>query len=161
MLFEVLISVLLFVLMVLMFAAVVSAAHRASEFGNGYAQAVSLAQKKIDQMQELGFTGVYTTSTMTATGTDQVADANPTVSGTPPALGSSITYTFTTVDKLDHYFATNGTTSKPSGTIVVTPYQTSGTVTLLQAQVTVTWPQPSGPNSSYTINTIIPKSVLF
>jgi prepilin-type N-terminal cleavage/methylation domain-containing protein len=76
-LIEVIVAMTLFSLATLVFAALFPAAARTSRMNNQYAQAVSLAQHKIDQMRAVGYGRLDYTDLLAASIIDATPNASP------------------------------------------------------------------------------------
>jgi len=86
---EVLISMSVFVVLTIIFAASVPLAHRSAKLNGQYSQAISLCQHKIDQLRAVGYGRINYTELSDA----GIIDDSPT---SPP-------YRFTEVDNVDDY----------------------------------------------------------
>lgn len=160
-LIEVLFALFIFLVMVLMFASVTVATARSSRFGNSYAQAASLAQHKIDQIETEGFDTIVSNPTKLAA--DGVTDGPGMSTGNLPNKNSSLTVAFTDVDHLSSFFyaakdaAGMALPDSASGTIVFTPYPAgqSSAARMLQATITISWRDQSHARSTYTTQALI------
>lgn len=147
-LIEVTIAMMIFLMMVLMFAAVFPLAVRGSLFSNNYAQAVSLCQHKMDQLRQEGFNNLSNPSSVLVH--DSVIDTP----GTQPSTGYS--YSFTSCDNLTSFYPSGAT-----GTIQIAPAPITGGGTLstvYAVTVTITWNTGTGSGSSYSLNAMIVKN---
>lgn len=113
-LIEVALSLVVFLMMTLVFAAVFPMAVRAAKFSNNYSQAAMLAQHKIDQLRAAGISKLDYAD-LSSQG---IVDTMTTPPSSLPA-----TYTFTTVDNI----ASTGTTTGyfptgSTGTLTVRDY---------------------------------------
>lgn len=166
MMIEVLFAIFILVIMALMFGAVSVSATRASRFSNSYNQAMSIAQHKIDEFQNKGYTNSSNPSALYA---DNVLDdpsvnygpgnePAPTISPGLPATGSYKGY-FTNVDNLSQYFVAKKdaagklTTDSVHGEVLIKPYNAS----TLQVTITIKWQDNGYAQSSYTTQAIITK----
>lgn len=147
-LIEVVVAMMIFLAMVLMFAAVFPIAVRGSIFGNDYAQAVALCQHKMDQLRQETYSKLGNTGSVLYN--DSVIDQ----SAVPTTLPYS--YTFTNCDNLSSFFPTGA--SAPSGTILISqdPNVSSGNV--YDVTVTITWDSPNNGVSSYSLHAMIVKN---
>jgi len=151
-LIEVMFAVFIFAMMALMFSAVIPTAARSSRFGNSYVQAATLAQHKIDQLQEAGYNRVTGPFLQTL----NITETQGTTTGTAP--NTTVTASFTTEDNLLSYFPAGAT-----GTVVITPWTpswnaTTSEYTIMQATVTIRW-REAGRNqqSEYKMSTLLTK----
>jgi Flp pilus assembly protein TadG len=167
-LFEVILALFIFLMMSLMFSAVVPTAARSARYGNSYNYAVALAQRKVDQLQEAGW-GKLNETDLRSLG---IIDASAGVSN-----GTATTYSFTTnntatnaanADNLAQYFP-GGTSpaTRPTGTIRVEPWAPStvfvGGVpqdTLKRITVTISWRDARGAPSSFSISSLVTRMTL-
>jgi type II secretory pathway pseudopilin PulG len=144
-LIEVLFSLFIFMMMTLMFAAVIPAAVRNSRYSSSYAQAVQLAQHKIDQVRDAGFAKCDGTTLKTL---NIIDSATPIYTN-----GTTNRYAFTTTDSLLSYFPSGAT-----GTVTIEPWApsyTGATYTIMRVQVDFTWRDAGGPTSSYSTATVV------
>ncbi|MDX1932754.1 MAG: prepilin-type N-terminal cleavage/methylation domain-containing protein [Capsulimonadales bacterium] len=160
-LIEVLISLFIFAMMGLMFSAVIPTALRSAKSTGSYGHAMTIATRKVDQLLEAGFNRLDTTNLRTL---GIVDNTTPTTS--TGANGTITTYTFTdndtasnsnNPDNLRQYFPSGAT-----GTIRIEPwapgmYTLNGTTQpmLMQATVTITWREATGPIQNYSVSTLI------
>jgi prepilin-type N-terminal cleavage/methylation domain-containing protein len=138
-LIEVVIAMIIFLMMVLMFAAVFPIAVRGAIFSNNYAQAVALCQHKMDQLRDAGWNKM-----------DYADLNNDGIVDTAAAGNQSIA---NTTDSLAGFYPTGCT-----GTIKVTTDANVASNTVDDVQVTITWTTASGGNSSYTLYGMITKN---
>ena len=116
-LIEVMFASIIFLMMALMFAAVVPMSVRAAKFGNNYSQAAMLAQHKIDQLRAVGIGKIDYADLSTASIIDTMA--------TPPSPDTTpYTFTFNTVDNVVSTGANTGyfPAGSTGGTISVVDY---------------------------------------
>ncbi len=151
---EVMFALFIFVMMALMFSAVIPTAARSSKFGNSYIQAATIAQHKVDQLQAAGYTQVYGAGA--ALQGLNITENAGTTTGTAP--NATLTASFTTEDNLLSYFPAGAT-----GTIVITPWAPSWNAarseyTILQAVVTVRWRDATRQQSEYKMSTLLTKT---
>lgn len=147
-LIEVTVAMMIFLAMVLMFAAVFPLAVRTALFSNNYAQAVALCQHKMDQLRQEGFTNLSDTGNVLSS--DSVIDA------TTPPTAYPYSYTFTTCDNLASYYPSGAT-----GTITInqaTNTAGSAMTTVDTVAITIQWTTGSKGTSSYTLNAMIVKN---
>ena len=169
-LIEVVIALFILAMMGLMVAAIVPASARMTRSANSYSLAASICNRKIDQIVEVGFTKIdsstATTSQITTnlTGVGVVDNTAPTV--TAVTDGNKLVYTFTNnntatntnnPDNLSGYFP-NGV----AGTITIDPYSPSkrsintvNQITMLRVTVSLSWRDANAPVQSYTMSTLI------
>lgn len=155
-LIELSIATLVFWMMVLLFAALYPAAIRGSQIGSSYAQASLIAQHKIDQCRQQGYTNVYSASGSVVTRLSQlsIVDATPAPVQNPGGFpANSVSYSFTGVDSLGSGALVPGST----GTLTIGPPAGAftGASQLAQVTVTVSWPatgnQASGSVTTHTL----------
>jgi type II secretory pathway pseudopilin PulG len=142
---EVLFSLFIFVMMTLMFAAVVPAAVRNSRYTSSYAQAVQLAQHKIDQVRDAGFAKCDGASLNTL---GVIDSATPIYTN-----GTTNRYSFTTRDNLLSYFPAGAT-----GTLTISPWEPSyngASYTIMHVQIDLAWRDAGGAASSYSTATVV------
>ncbi|HEX5324336.1 MAG TPA: prepilin-type N-terminal cleavage/methylation domain-containing protein [Capsulimonadaceae bacterium] len=142
-LIEVTIAMVIFLMMVLMFAAVFPLAVRGAVFSNNYAQGVALCQHKMDQLRDEGWNKMDYTD-LNNDGIVDTATGNPSI-----ANGLR----FTTTDSLSSFYPAGCT-----GTIKVNTDSNITANTVDDAQITITWTTANGGNSSYTLWGIITKN---
>jgi Tfp pilus assembly protein PilV len=163
---EVTLALFIFLMMTLMFAAVVPTAARNAQYANTYAYAASICQRKLDQLTEAGWDKL-----------DQADLQNLGIIDNTPATtdGAAVIFTFTNnttssnannPDNLDQLFSggTNSST-RPVGTIRIEPWATTtiaGTPTPVLSKVTVTisWRDGRGVPQSFSIITLMTKMSL-
>ncbi|BDI32334.1 hypothetical protein CCAX7_43850 [Capsulimonas corticalis] len=147
---ELAISLFVFGMMVLLFGATFPVATRAGHVGANYAQASLLAQQKIDQLRDLGFTGMNG-SALYGRGVVDSATQN-----------SDGSFSFTVVDDLiDNgnsvgYFPP-GSTGKIwiSQALTSTGSNAPTLAQAVQATVTIAWQGGSQSSGNFTTHTII------
>jgi Tfp pilus assembly protein PilV len=131
-LIEVMIATFLLSMGVLAFGALFPTAAKSTKMNGNYAQAVSIAQHKIDQLRAVGYGRLNHTELSNA----GIIDAAPAVSP----------FSFSGVDNLANYFPAY------TGTISVVDVNTPEGTTLAQVTVTVTWSgqgdKPTGGNAT-------------
>jgi prepilin-type N-terminal cleavage/methylation domain-containing protein len=148
-LIEVSLTLIIFLMMTLMFAAVFPFAIRGAEHSTNYSQAVLIAQHKVDQIKAAGFSHLDYTD-LSGLG---IVDAVP----------SSSPYSFTGVDDLDAGISTNGFFPPGStGTITIVDYSTinaavpSGVIDYVT--VNIKWAGSGISAGSYQVATLIKSS---
>jgi type II secretory pathway pseudopilin PulG len=142
---EVIFSLFIFVMMALMFATVVPTAVRNSRYSSSYAQAVQLAQHKIDQVRDAGFIKCDGASLAAAGLVDSAIPVS--------TNGDENTYSFVTTDRLLSYFPSGAT-----GTLTLDPWDPSfnGTsYTVMRVQVDFLWRDAGGVTNTYSTATIV------
>lgn len=144
-LIEIIFSLFLFMMMALMFAAVIPVATRSSRYSSSYAMAAQIAQHKIDQIRDAGYAKCNGT---------QLAALNLIDSATPvESAGTAETFAFTNRDNLLAYFP-NGAT----GTVTTDNYAPSSTGTgfnIRQVTITITWRDAGGPTSTFSTSALV------
>lgn len=139
-LIEVIFALFIFVMMGLMFAAVIPAANRSTRYSNSYVMASQLAQHKIDQIRDAGFTRCNG---------DNLAQDGLIDSATPFAInGTARSFEFTDADSLLEYFPDGA-----SGIVTIDNYLPSyngSEYSIRQVQVEVRWREGNGPENSYS-----------
>lgn len=143
---EVMLSMMIFLMMILIFSAVFPFALRTAEFSNNYSQAALLAQHKIDQLENAGYSRLDYTDLSNLGIIDTTATSSP--------------YSFTSVDNLvgggtsTGYFPAGST-----GTVSIVDYHTlnSGIPAGNMDYVTVTikWVSYTGDTGTYTASAIM------
>jgi Tfp pilus assembly protein PilV len=144
-LIEVIFSLFLFMMMALMFAAVIPVATRSSKYSSSYAMAAQIAQHKIDQIRDAG----YAKCNGTALKTLNLIDSATAIE----TSGTAETFAFTTTDSLLAYFPAGAT-----GTVTTDNYAPSSTGTgfnIRQVTITITWRDAGGPTSSFSTTALI------
>jgi prepilin-type N-terminal cleavage/methylation domain-containing protein len=147
-LIEVTLAMMIFLAMVLMFAAVFPLAVRGSIFSNQYAQAVALCQHKMDQLRQEGFTNLGNSGSILYN--DGVIDQ----SAAPTAFPYQ--YTFTNCDNLASFFPSGGT--PPVGSVYIQQDSHVASGYVYDVTVTITWFTPKNGVSSYSLNAMIVKN---
>lgn len=142
-LIEVTVAMMIFLAMILMFAAVFPIAVRGAIFSNDYSQAVALCQHKMDQLRQEGFNNMGDSGSVLSN--DGVIDAV-----TPPTA-LPYTYTFTNCDNLTSFFPSGAT-----GTITI--QDATGLTSVYDATVQIQWNLPNNGKSSYTLHAMIVKN---
>ena len=98
---EMMIALFVFGMMISLFGALVPIADQGSRSGSGYAQAALLAQHKIDQVRQGGFSKLNAGQMVTMGIIDANANGTPMTTATPAGLPAGATsYSFTGVDNL-------------------------------------------------------------
>jgi type II secretory pathway pseudopilin PulG len=157
-LIEVTLSLIIFLMMTLVFAAVFPLALGQAKSSDDYAQATQIAQHKIDQMRAAGYTNLSYASLYSASIIDSMSS---------PPSGLPATYSFTNVDNL----VNNGTNvgyfpPGSTGKITVQDYAayaaskgvTSGLPpanAVDYVTVTLKWSGGGRPGGTYTVSTMI------
>lgn len=146
---EVALSLIIFTMMTLMFAAVLPIAVRGASHGNNYSQAAALAQRKVDQLRAAGYGRLFDNGNGAAYTPLSALNIVDGQNGTSDANGGS--YDFTTKDHLTGVggFFPPGST----GTIQVTHYPTQPDGSVAQVKVTITW--TGKVPGSYTVSALI------
>jgi hypothetical protein len=154
MMVEVTLALIIFTMMVLLFAAVFPISVRAAHFSNYYAEATMIAQHKIDQLRYTGFSKIGDRANLSSL---EIADSGLT-SSAPPYTAS-----FTNIDSL----AVNGNVqgffpSGSTGTISVVDYASAAGVsnpppagTVYRVTITITWTALGHAGSSYSASAFI------
>jgi prepilin-type N-terminal cleavage/methylation domain-containing protein len=162
-LIEVMLAMIVFLMMVLVFAAVFPFAITGAKYSNNYAQASLIAQQKIEELRKLSWSGLNfsTASSVTTLETTMVnegiADSgtcttNATV--TPP----SVTCSFANVDNLINSGATSGY-FPPGTTATYTIQSDTNTINVppvndvFNIWVSINWPSAGAPAGSFTTAT--------
>ncbi len=151
---EVTLALIIFVMMVLLFAAVFPISIRAAHFSNYYAEATMIAQHKIDQLRYAGFSKIASRANLSSL---EIADSGLTAAAPP------YTASFTTVDNLTMANGVQGFFPAGStGTITVTDYSTAAGVsnpppagTVYRVTVTITWTALGHAGSTYSASAFI------
>lgn len=143
---EVMISMMVFTMMIMIFAAVFPFALRTAEFSNNYSQAALLAQHKIDQLQTAGYTRL------------DYADLNGL--GIIDSAAATSPYSFTSVDNL--VGGTGGTGFFPAGstgTLSIVDYHTLNSSVpagkMDYVTVTITWTSYTGNIGTYSASSLL------
>lgn len=154
---EVALALVIFTLMVVLFAAVFPMTVRGAQYGNNYTQASMIAQHKMDQLRSAGYARL---NLRDLTNLAVIDAAQP--SGYPASVGSRTTYSFTTADALVNSGGTQGYFPPGSrGTVTISDYAalhpSSGIAANTMAYVTVTlaWTGGGISNGSYSTSAII------
>lgn len=143
-LIEVVIAMIIFLMMVLMFAAVFPLAVRGAIFSNNYAQAVALCQHKMDQLR--GET--WNKMDYTDLNNDGVVDAA--AAGNQNIANGLY---FTTTDNLAGFYPTGC-----SGKLTVTTDNNVASGTVEDVVIQINWITGNGANSSYKLYGMITKN---
>jgi type II secretory pathway pseudopilin PulG len=130
---EVLISILIISYIGIVFTASFPVAKRGSRVVGNYAQAISIAQHKIDQLRAIGYGRLNYTELRSASAIDVSPTSSP--------------YKFTTVDNLSQYFP------NPEGTITVTFLSS----TVAQATVELSWAGAKHTGGTLRLDVLITK----
>jgi Tfp pilus assembly protein PilV len=165
---EVILALFIFLMMSLMFAAVVPTAAQTSRRSNSYNYAVAIAQRKVDQIQEAGWSKLNETE-LRALG---IIDASAGV-----ADGTATVYTFTqnntatnanNPDNLSSYFP-GGTAAatRATGTIRIEPWAPSNVTlgavtqdTLKRVTVTISWQDARTARGRFSITSLVTRMTL-
>ena len=148
-LIEMVISIAVFALMLLLFAALFPVATRGSGEARAYAQAALLTQRKVDQMRQAGYSKLNATSLRAF----NIVDAAPNPDGT---------FSFNTVDNIvdngtNKGFYSRGTVTRISLTQPL-PQLGGNAPPLSRAvlvTVSITWPEGGFHNGEFITHTII------
>ena len=151
---EVVLAMTVFLMMTLMFAAAFPLTVRAAQSSSNYAQATQVAQHKIDQLRAAGY-GSLNGAALAGLGIIDSATAVTNPAGLP---AGSTSYSFTTVDNLvgtaasplSGYFAPGST-----GTVTISPDSNSGSGTVLDVSVLISWTGGSGASGNYSVSAVI------
>lgn len=186
---EVVIAAFIFLLMALMFAAVVPASLRSVRTGTYYSLASQIAQKKLDQLMDpnvgykkltitdLRAAGIISAAPGSSSDPCEYFDPNATSSGTLGNENYTLTAYFTDVDKIrlwkndgsDACSARTVENALPGDDAVLGKLELTGwegrtaadtNARLMQATVTITWKTNGQGVSSYTETTLIPNSTI-
>ncbi len=158
-LIEISIALCIFTLIILACAAAFPVALQAGHTGNSYAQAALVAQHKIDQCREQGYSAIYPGSGTVAAKLSalKIVDV-PSGSANPAGYPTgSVSYTFTGVDNLAASNFPPGTV----GTLVVGPPNTGGgshwtpVGQVVQVTVVVAWPAGVQASGRFTAHTLV------
>ena len=154
---EVALALVIFTLMVVLFAAVFPMTVRGAQYGNNYTQAAMLAQHKMDQLRSAGYARLDLNDL-----TNLAVIDSPQPSGYPATVSGGKTYSFTTADALVNNGAAQGYFPPGSqGTITIADYAalhpSSGIAANTMTYVTVTmkWTGGGVSNGSYSTSAII------
>lgn len=158
-LIELTIGFLVFWMIILLFGAIFPVAMRGSNAGSSYAQAAQIAQHKIDQCRQQGYTNIYDISgggaVITHLSQIGIVDATPAAVQNPSGFpADSVSYSFTNVDNLGNGAPLPGST----GTLTIGPPAgpLAGTAQVVMVTVTIAWPKASGQGAgSLTTHTLI------
>jgi hypothetical protein len=162
---EVMLALFIFLMMTLMFAAVVPTAARSARYAGAYAYASVICQRKIDQLTEAGWDKLDQADLQTLGIID---------SSSPTTDGNATIYSFsdnnssgnaTNPDNINQFFSggTNSAT-KPIGTIRIEPWsegnatvtiQNVPTVVLDKVTVTIAWRDGRGAPQSFSMTTLM------
>lgn len=159
-LIEVVMSLFIFLMMALLVAVVLPVATRNTRYSNTYSHAVSIGQRKIDQLQEAGWSKLNATDLFNMGVID---------SSTPNTDGNVTIYTFTnnngtntaakSFDNIQDYFPGG---SAVTGTIRIEPWENGNVVinsttqsVMRKATVTLTWKEATGPTQTFMMTALI------
>jgi type II secretory pathway pseudopilin PulG len=167
-LIEVALALTIFLAMVVVFAAVFPISVTAARFANNYDQASELAQHKIDELRGEKWSGYTATTFASASSTLQGAEWKLTSDGIVDSgtcandANHGFTCSFTDIDNI----ANNGTNvgyfpSGSSGTLEIDPDTTTGALTYIayNATVTISWSGGGISSGSYTTSTKLVEAV--
>jgi Tfp pilus assembly protein PilV len=154
---EVALALVIFAMMVVLFAAVFPMTVRGAQYGGNYTQAASIAQHKMDQLRSAGYARLDLSDLTNIAVIDATQPA-----GYPTAVTGGTTYSFTTADGLVNNGVTQGYFPPGSkGTVTICDYAalhpSSGIAasTLAYVTVTLTWTGGGVSNGSYSTSAII------
>ena len=167
---EVMLALFIFLMMTLMFAAVVPTAARSARYANAHAYAAVICQRKIDQLTEAGWDKLNQTDLLSL----GIIDSTPATTN-----GNATIYYFSdnnssgntnNPDNLNQFFSggTNSAT-KPTGTIRIEPWsEGNATVTiggvpttvLDKVTVTIAWRDGRGAPQSFSMTTLMTRIAL-
>jgi hypothetical protein len=165
---EVVLSLFIFLMMSLMFSAIVPTAARSARYGNSYSYAVALCQRKVDQVQEAGW-GKLNATDLRSLGI--IDNTTPTTDGTAQIYSFTINTSATNAsnaDNLASYFpgGTNPAT-RPTGTIRIEPWADSTIFvagspqdTLKRITVRIAWRDARSGASSFSISSLVTRMTL-
>ncbi len=156
---EITIAFSIFTLMTLACAAVFPVAMRAGHAGGSYAQAALIAQHKIDQCRQQGYSSIYggsgaVVAKLSSVGIVDAGSGHANPAGYP---AGSVSYTFTAADD----FPTSNLPPGTTGTLVVGPLNTGTTPAwtpvgqIVQATVVIAWPAGVQAAGGFTAHTLI------
>ncbi len=156
---EITIAFLIFTLMVLACAAAFPVALRASHAGSNYAQAALIAQHKIDQCREQGYSSISAGggNVVARLSTLRIVDANSGRANPAGYPSGSVSYTFAGVDS----FAASNLPQGTTGTLVIGPPNTGATPhwtpvgQIVQVTVVIGWPAGVQTSGGFTTHTLI------
>lgn len=157
---ELSITMLVFWMIILLFGAIFPVAIRGSNAGSSYAQAAQVAQHKIDQCRQQGYSNIYssTGSVMTHLNLVGIVDSTPAPVQNPSGFpANSVSYSFTNIDNLGSGAPLPGSTGTltigpPAGTL-------AGTASVAMVTVTLAWPKTSTQAAgTFTTHTLIVNS---
>ena len=157
---EVALTLIIFAMMTMLFAAVFPMTIRGAQYSGNYSQAAMIAQHKMDQLRSTGAGGLTPGHLADISAIDQ---SQPT--GYPLTVPGGATYSFTTADSLVNDGTTHGYFAPGSqGLVTIADYtavhNSSGIPagTLYYVTVTVNWVGGGVSNGSYTTSSIIAKT---
>lgn len=156
---EIMIAVVIFTLMILACAAAFPVALRAGHAGNNYAQAALIAQHKIDQCREQGYSSIYRGAGVAVTklGDLNIVDDNSGQANPAGYPAGSEAYTFTAADNL----AASNFPAGTKGTLIIGPPNTGGAShwtpvgQIVQVTVVIAWPAGAQTAGAFTTHTLI------
>lgn len=150
-LIEVSLSLVIFAMMTLMFAAVFPMAVRGAQYSSRYAQAAALGQHKMDQLRTAGYSRLFN-----PTGQNGLSSLNVINSVNPDG-----SYDFTQADSLVNDGVTHGPLPPGSrGTVTVANYTQGGVPggTVALVTVSLTWTGGGVADGSYKAVALIAKA---
>ena len=157
---EVALTLIIFAMMTMLFAAVFPMTIRGAQYSGNYSQAAMIAQHKMDQLRSTGAGGLTAGHLADISAIDQAQPA-----GYPLTVPGGATYSFTTADSLVNDGVTHGYFPPGSqGLVTIADYtaaHSSGGIpggTLYSVTVTVKWVGGGVSNGSYTTSAIIAKT---
>jgi type II secretory pathway pseudopilin PulG len=171
---EVVLSLVILMFMVLMVAAVIPASLRNTRYSSDFSQAASLAQHKVNQLQDAGYMSM--TGPILGQSGLKLVDGNPGNPANNTAGDQSATFEFTNTDRLWQYF--NGgmdeagnqivDANSPHGYLYIAPYTPSvynsaagsAEYGLIRATVTIQWWTSKGNMQSFSTTTLIPRAIV-
>jgi len=150
---EVMLSMLIFTMMILMFAAVFPVVVRGAQFSDNYTQGAELAQHKLDQIHASGYSKLFDDTSGTAqTKLGSIIDLSQPASYpvTNPAgfPTGSTAYYFTETDSLLNFFPGGST-----GIVTIAPDPNAPIGKVADVTVTITWTGGAYAGGSYTSRT--------
>ena len=154
---EVALALIVFSLMIVLFAAVFPMTVRGARYGSNYTQAAMIAQHKMDQIRSAGYARLDLNDL-----TNLAVIDSPQPSGYPATVTGGATYSFTTADSLVNSGTTQGFFAPGSqGTVTVCDYAalhpSSGIAanTMDYVTVTLTWSGGGISKGSYSTSAVI------
>lgn len=156
---EITIAFLIFTLMTLACAAVFPVALQAGHAGSSYAQAALIAQHKVDQCRQQGYSSIYAGSGAVVAKLSSlgIVDAGSGHTGQAGYPVGSVSYAFTVTDD----FATSNLPPGTTGTLIVGPPNTGAAPAwtpvgpIVQVTVVIAWPAGTQAAGGFTTHTLV------